>query len=48
MNDEEFIVPENFEIIAPVKCKDELKYYPNNQTQEYCEKFNIPKPNCLL
>lgn len=42
-----FMVPENFQIIAPTndECiESKLKYYPNNQTLEYCEKFGIPKP----
>ncbi|RCK57393.1 Lariat debranching enzyme [Candida viswanathii] len=47
LKDEEFAVPENFQIVAPVEYNNELKYYPNNQTQEYCEKFNIPAPNYL-
>ncbi|CAX41137.1 RNA lariat debranching enzyme, putative [Candida dubliniensis CD36] len=42
-----FMVPENFQIVAPTndECiESKLKYYPNNQTLEYCEKFGIPKP----
>ncbi|KAI5963114.1 DBR1 [Candida pseudojiufengensis] len=45
LNDDEFIVPENFEIIAPVEFDGKLKYFPNNQTKDYCEKFNIPRLN---
>ena len=41
-----FMVPENFQTIAPTDnehTESKLKYYPNNQTLEYCEKFGIPK-----
>lgn len=35
-------IPENFEIIAPAgTVKPPLQYWPNNQTLEYCQKFNI-------
>lgn len=48
LKEDDFIVPENFKIICPVESSNELKYYPNNQTDEYCQKFDIPKPNCFL
>ncbi|KAI5956895.1 DBR1 [Candida jiufengensis] len=43
LDDDEFMIPENFEIIAPVDFSEDLKYFPSNQTEVYCEKFNMPK-----
>ncbi|KAI3402481.2 DBR1 [Candida oxycetoniae] len=43
LNKDEFIVPDNFEMVAPPNAHKKLKYYPNDQTTAYCEKFNVPK-----
>ena len=45
MDDEQFIIPRNFQTIAPADYEGELKYFPNNQTKEYCGKFGIPAPS---
>ncbi|EMG50261.1 hypothetical protein G210_4698 [Candida maltosa Xu316] len=45
LNDDDFIIPENFKKIAPSDFNGKLKYYPNNQTEEYCKKFDIPEPD---
>lgn len=40
-------VPESFQIIAPGSSEPNapLKYWPNNQTQDYCQKFGVRSPN---
>lgn len=43
--DSDMKVPDNFRVISPTsnsETKAELKYWINNQTLEYCKKFNIP------
>lgn len=40
-------IPQNFEIVAPTmdNLPGELKYWPNKQTQELCERIGIPEPS---
>lgn len=45
LNDEQFKIPRNFGVVAPADYDGELKYFPNDQTKEYCHKFDIPPPN---
>ncbi|KAI5959209.1 DBR1 [Candida theae] len=44
MDDQKFIIPGNFKVVAPADYDGDLKYFQNNQTEEYCEKFGIPAP----
>ncbi|EGW30435.1 uncharacterized protein SPAPADRAFT_143265 [Spathaspora passalidarum NRRL Y-27907] len=46
MKDELFIVPESFKVVAPTEDDgSQLKFYPNNQTEEYCKKFDVVSPD---
>ncbi|KAG7663901.1 DBR1 [[Candida] subhashii] len=42
--EEDFIIPENFQKVDNIDKNKEVRYYPNNQTQEYCDRFQIPFP----
>ncbi|CAK9440003.1 uncharacterized protein LODBEIA_P41030 [Lodderomyces beijingensis] len=41
LSDDEFIVPENFEVVAPADYSGELKYFRNGQTDEFCNRFGL-------
>lgn len=49
-NDVDLRIPENFEVLAPTLSQEEIKqdhkqalrYWPNNQTSQYCQTFGIP------
>lgn len=48
IDDNQFVIPKNFEVVAPADYDGELKYYPNAQTEEYCRKFGIPQQDYQL
>ncbi|EGV63866.1 Metallophos-domain-containing protein [Yamadazyma tenuis ATCC 10573] len=44
VNPEDFKVPFNFKVIAPSGLiSPDLQFWPNNQTEEYCTKFDISR-----
>ncbi|CAI5760619.1 unnamed protein product [Candida verbasci] len=45
LKDDDLKILDNFKVVAPPTSDNDisdLKYYKNNQTDEYCDKFNIP------
>lgn len=45
--DDDFIIPEDFKQIKNIHESKHVRYYPNNQTERYCQMFDVEMPDCL-